>query len=193
MDQRLLRALYALEFLVSLIAIYTVWAQVGGQGHLDQMDWRWKLVLGMGIAVATVKATGAAVAGERTWNLRSLRWVSVVIAFCAVAAFITYYYHLYEPIEEEEGVAEEEQPMIYRMANRQLLHGGPRIHIQFGECAAHPQLAHPTCQSHHQAAIVGGSSPSGVRGAGHGDAQARQSHLRTRRRPTHLIRSAHRS
>jgi hypothetical protein len=193
MDQRLFRALYALEFLLSLVAIYTVWGQVGGQGHLDQMDWRWKLVLGIGTAVAIVKATGAAVTGERTWNARSLRWLSVIIAFSAAAVFITYYYHLYEPIEEEEeSVAEEEQPMIYRMAGRRLLHSGNNVHIQTGERPAHPQLSQPTGQFHHQPAIAGRAAAPGVRSARHTNPQARQPHMRTRRRPAHFIRSPNR-
>ena len=37
MLQRLLHVLYAIEFLIALIAVYTVWGQVGGQNHLDYM------------------------------------------------------------------------------------------------------------------------------------------------------------
>jgi hypothetical protein len=121
MDQRFLRVLYALEFLLALIAIYTVWSQVGGQGHLDQMDWRWKLALGVGIAYAAVKATAAAVSNARAWNAGSLRWLSVVLALTAAAAFVTYYYHAYEPLEEEESIAGEEEPVLHKMAGWRLL------------------------------------------------------------------------
>jgi hypothetical protein len=61
-----LRLFYAIEFLIALIATYTVWSQVGGQYHLDLMAWYWKLCLGVGIAFAAVKATAAA---RRTANL----------------------------------------------------------------------------------------------------------------------------
>ena len=114
MEHRFARVLYASEFLLAVIAVYTAWGQVGGQGHLDQMDWRWKLVLGMGIAYSAVKATAAAAASERAWNARSLRWLSMVIALSAAAAFVTYYYHQYEPVEEEEVIAGEEEPVAHR-------------------------------------------------------------------------------
>lgn len=134
MDHRFLRALYAFEFLLALVAVYTVWSQVGGQGHLDQMDWRWKLALGVGIAYSAVKATGAAVSGDRAWNVASLRWLSMVLALSAAAAFVTYYYHQYEPLEEEESIAEEEEPVVHRMAVTE-------------PAAASPYLAGPGCRS----------------------------------------------
>ena len=96
------RLFYAIEFLIALIATYTVWSQVGGQGHLDMMAWYWKLVLGVGIAFATVKATGAAVSNKRTWNARTLKWISVVLALALACGAVTYYYHLTEPPDDEE-------------------------------------------------------------------------------------------
>lgn len=98
----MLRLLYAIEFLIALIATYTVWSQVGGQYHLDLMAWYWKLGLGAGIAFAAVKATAAAAAGQRAWNARTLRWVSVVIALSLACGAVTYYYHLNEPPSDEE-------------------------------------------------------------------------------------------
>ncbi len=98
----MLRLLYAVEFLIALIATYDVWSQVGGQGHLDMMAWYWKLFLGVGIAFATVKATAAAVNGKRTWNARTLRWVSIILALGLACGAVTYYYHLNEPPDDEE-------------------------------------------------------------------------------------------
>jgi hypothetical protein len=97
-----LRLLYAIEFLIALIATYTVWSQVGGQGHLDIMAWYWKLGLGVGIAFATVKATAAAITGGRTWNARTLRWLSVILALAVVCGAVTYYYHVTEPAPDDE-------------------------------------------------------------------------------------------
>jgi hypothetical protein len=97
-----LRLAYAIEFLAALIATFTVWSQVGGQGHLDMMAWYWKLLLGTGVAAATVKATVAAVENEQTWNPRTLRWLAVIITLAIGCGVVTYYYHLYEPDEEEE-------------------------------------------------------------------------------------------
>jgi hypothetical protein len=97
-----LRLLYAIEFLIALIATYTVWSQVGGQGHLDIMVWYWKLLLGVGVAYATVKATAAAVTGPRTWNARTLRWVSIIVALGLACGAVTYYYHVNEPPPDDE-------------------------------------------------------------------------------------------
>ncbi len=98
----MLRLFYALEFLVALIATYTVWSQVGGQGHLDMMAWYWKLFLGGGIAFAIVKASAAAKGNKRTWNSRTLKWVSIILALSLACGAVTYYYHLTEPPPDEE-------------------------------------------------------------------------------------------
>ena len=96
------RLFYAIEFLIALIATYTVWSQVGGQGHLDLMAWYWKLFFGVGLSVAAVRATTAAVNGPRTWNARTLRWISIILALILGCAAVTYYYHLSEPPSEDE-------------------------------------------------------------------------------------------
>lgn len=96
------RLFYAIEFLIALIATYTLWSQVGGQVHLDMMAWYWKLCLGAGIAFAAVKATAAAVAGTRAWNARTLKWISVVLALSLACGAVTYYYHVTEPPPDEE-------------------------------------------------------------------------------------------
>jgi len=97
-----LRLFYAIEFLLALIATYTVWSQVGGQYHLDLMAWYWKLCLGTGIAFATVKATAAAVKSDRTWNARTLRWISIILALALACGAVTYYYHVTEPPPDEQ-------------------------------------------------------------------------------------------
>lgn len=98
----MLRLLYAIEFLIALIATYTAWSQVGGQYHLDLMAWYWKLFLGVGISFAAVKATDAAVKGARGWNARTLKWISVILALMLACAVVTYYYHMTEPPPDEE-------------------------------------------------------------------------------------------
>ena len=98
----MLRLFYAIEFLLALIATYTVWSQVAGQYHLDLMAWYWKLCLGTGIAFAAVKATAAAVKGERAWNARTLRWISIILALALACGAVTYYYHLTEPPPDDE-------------------------------------------------------------------------------------------
>ena len=98
----MLRLFYAIEFLIALIATYTVWSQVGGQYHLDLMAWYWKLSLGTAIAFAAVKATSAAVAGQRAWNSRTLKWISIILALSLACGAVTYYYHLTEPPPDDE-------------------------------------------------------------------------------------------
>ncbi|HVN06276.1 MAG TPA: hypothetical protein VMT86_17765 [Bryobacteraceae bacterium] len=98
----MLRLFYAIEFLIALIATFTAWSQVGGQGHLDLMAWYWKLGLGVAISYATVKATAAAVGGQRTWNSRTLRWISIIVALGLICGAVTYYYHITEPPPDDE-------------------------------------------------------------------------------------------
>ncbi len=98
----ILRVAYAIEYLIALIATFTVWSQVVGQGHLDLMAWYWKLGLSACIAYAIVRATISAAEQERAWNSRVLRWLGVLLALALACAAVTYYYHLYEPADEEE-------------------------------------------------------------------------------------------
>ena len=64
----ILRLAYTTQFLIALIAVFFLWSEIGGQGHLDLMPWYLKLGLGTGVAYAAVKATAAAVAQERDGN-----------------------------------------------------------------------------------------------------------------------------
>jgi hypothetical protein len=102
MDSKLLRVIYVFEFLIALIAVYVVWSQSATQYHLDLMAWYWKLGIGFAAAYAVVKATAAALTGERAWNGRTLRWLATLLALAAAAGLVTYYYHLYEPADEEQ-------------------------------------------------------------------------------------------
>jgi hypothetical protein len=105
-----LRLFYALEFLIALIATFTVWSQVGGQYHLDLMAWYWKLGLSVALSFAAVKATSAAVGGQRTWNSRTLKWISIILALSLACGAVTYYYHLTEPPQDEEDQQDTDTP-----------------------------------------------------------------------------------
>jgi hypothetical protein len=98
---RLLRLAYAAEFFLILNAVFTAWSQIGGQGHLDLMPWYWKLALAMGLSFSCVKATAAAVEREQLWNSQTLKWIALVLLMAVLCGLVTYYYHLYEPEEEE--------------------------------------------------------------------------------------------
>lgn len=101
-----LRLVYIFEFLVAVPAVYTLWSQVGGQGHLDLMPWHWKLLLGGGTAWAIVRLSAAVIERERVWTLRSCFWFVGVVMFAVAMAMATYYYHLHEATDDtdqEEG------------------------------------------------------------------------------------------
>ncbi len=101
-----LRFAYAVELLLAVPAVFTLWSQVGGQGHLDLMPWYYKLLLGGGMSIACVLATAAVVERDRFPNGRFLGWVGAIVLIGAVMGAVTYYYHLHESYDETD----EEQP-----------------------------------------------------------------------------------
>jgi len=101
----ILRLAYTTLFLIALLAVFELWSQVGGQGHLDLVPWYLKLVLGGGAAFATVKATATAVAHDRIWNGRTLRWAGILLALLIGCGLASYYEHLYGEGDEEQEQA----------------------------------------------------------------------------------------
>jgi hypothetical protein len=97
-----MRLAYTTLYLIALLAVFELWSQVGGQSHLDLMPWYIKLVLGAGAAFAVVKAAAAAFAGERIWNLRTLRWAGILLLLLVGCGLATYYVHLNLEEDEEE-------------------------------------------------------------------------------------------
>lgn len=100
MALRLMRVVYAIEFLMALVATLEVWREVGGQGHLDLIPWFTKLFLAIGLAAALVKVTAASVEPHPG---RTALWALVVFLFLVTGGLVTYYYHLNEPLDEEES------------------------------------------------------------------------------------------
>jgi hypothetical protein len=98
----ILRLAYTTQFLIALIAVFELWSQAGGQSHLDLMPWYLKLALGSGAALATVKATAAAVSHERAWNGQTLRWLGILLALLVGCGLASYYYHLYEEQQDQD-------------------------------------------------------------------------------------------
>ena len=102
MESRFLRIAYTLQFVLTLMAIFEVWSQVGGQGHLDLMPWYWKLLLANGLSLATVRATAAAVHRDKFWNIRTSVWLGAALILIITMGLLTYYEHLHEPPDEGE-------------------------------------------------------------------------------------------
>ena len=98
----ILRLAYATQFLIALIAVFVLWSQVGGQGHLDLMPWYLKLGLGAGAAYAAVKATAAAVSHTQTWNAGTLKWFGIMLALLIGCGLVTFYYHVYGETDEQD-------------------------------------------------------------------------------------------
>lgn len=100
-----LRFAYLSEFLLAVIAVFTLWSQVGGQGHLDLMAWYWKLGLGCGSSAAVVGLTAALVTRERLLSRSVVLWSAAILLLAAAMGAITFYYHVHEVIDEpdEEG------------------------------------------------------------------------------------------
>ncbi len=100
MESRFLRIAYAIQFVVTLMSIFEVWAQVGGQGHLDLIPWYFKLVPACALSLATVKATAAAVNRDKFWNRLTSACLAIILALFVTMAALTYYEHLHEPADE---------------------------------------------------------------------------------------------
>jgi hypothetical protein len=99
---KLLRLVYAFEFLIALVAIFTAWSEIGGQAALDLMHWGWKLGLSIALAVAIVLYTAAVVTADSIWSLRSARWLMVIVLVMLVIGIVTYYYALQVDTGESE-------------------------------------------------------------------------------------------
>jgi hypothetical protein len=99
------RFAYACEFLLAVPAVFTLWSQVGGQGHLDLMSWYWKLGLGCGGSIAVVGLTAALVGQDRFVTRPAAFWAMAIIVMACAMAAVTFYYHVHEVIDEpdEEG------------------------------------------------------------------------------------------
>ena len=101
MAVRLLRVIYFVEFLLALIAVYTVWSQVGGQTHLDLMPWFWKAAIGIPASYAFVRLT-VAIVSDGPLRLRRIVGWSVLLGLLSISAgLMTYYAHLNEPQDED--------------------------------------------------------------------------------------------
>jgi len=101
-EDRYLRIAYAVQFAVTLIAIFDLWGQAGGQGHLDLMPWYAKLLLPAALSLATVKATAAAVRRDKIWNRVTSGWLAAALALIVAMGILTYYEHLHEPADSDE-------------------------------------------------------------------------------------------
>jgi hypothetical protein len=102
LNRAYLRLAYTFEFWIALIAIFTVWSQVGGQGHLDLIAWYIKLSCALALAWSAVRMTSAMVENTRAWNWTTVKWFLAVLALAILATGITFWYHLHEVPDEPD-------------------------------------------------------------------------------------------
>lgn len=93
----MLRILLMIEFLVAVQSVLAFWSQVGGQYHLDLMFWPWKFGLSLAAALLITRMTAAFLRGRNPWRLGLLLALTV-----GLAGYVTYYYHLNEPTDEND-------------------------------------------------------------------------------------------
>jgi hypothetical protein len=106
-----LRLAYSTQFVVSLVAFFLLWGEVGGAAHLDLMPWYLKLGLGVAAAYSFVRATAAAVSGEQAWNGGTVRWAGILLSILVASGLATYYYHVYaEDTADDEDAVTQVQP-----------------------------------------------------------------------------------
>jgi hypothetical protein len=98
-----LRLAYMLEFLIALTTVYTLWSEIGGQGHLDLLPWYTKLICGVGLSWAVVRFTAGMVEVEQFWNIRTRRWFLIILLIVIAMGGIVYYYHLHETPDQGDS------------------------------------------------------------------------------------------
>ena len=109
----LLRLAYSTLFLVALVAVFSLWGQVGGQSHLDLLPWWVKLGLGTAMAFGVVRATAASVAGEHAWNGQVLKWLALTLVLGVACGMASYYAHM--NLEETDESDSEPDTAISRL------------------------------------------------------------------------------
>jgi hypothetical protein len=107
---KLLRPLLIIEFLIAIQVVFTFWSQVGGQYHLDLMYWPWKFGVSVAAGLMITGITAALVRSEGAVTRRIFVLGSLLLATIAIAGYVTYYYHLNEPDDEDDS--SEDQPSI---------------------------------------------------------------------------------
>jgi hypothetical protein len=93
---------YSVEFLIALMAIITVWSEIGGEGHLELMPWYTKLACVLAGAWCSVRFTAGLVEEKKSWNHRTTGWFMALVLLGIVMAGITYYYHLHEEFDQPD-------------------------------------------------------------------------------------------
>lgn len=112
MLKNVLRVLFAVEFLVALMAAVTLWAQVGGQSHLDLVYWAWKLGIGVGVAAIAVGITVALVNSNGRVTRGVVLQGLMLLVLMTAAGLLSYQAHLNEPDDDDDDDASAVQTVL---------------------------------------------------------------------------------
>jgi hypothetical protein len=112
-----LRVVYAFEFLIAMMAIFTSWSEIGGQSALDLMNWGWKLGFSLVLAGSIVGLTAAFASSPSFWTLRSARWLTAIVLTIVAMGVVTYFYSLQEDAgsTDETGTVSLNRPAKVRV------------------------------------------------------------------------------
>jgi len=96
------------QFLIALIAVFFLWSEVGGQGHLDLMPWYLKLGLAREFAVCRGEGDGCGGGAGSGMEHPNPEMVGAMLALLVACGVVTYYYHLYgeDDQEDEQGTVD---------------------------------------------------------------------------------------
>lgn len=114
LDRPWLRLAYAIEFLIALIAIISMWSEIGGENHLDLMPWYVKLGCILGLDWCCVRFTASIVEQQTVWTRRTVRWFLGILLFSIAMGGITYYYHLHEDSDDGDDDTTAAAQLVHR-------------------------------------------------------------------------------
>jgi hypothetical protein len=95
-QDRLIRVIYGIEFLLALVAALLFWNYVGGPTHLDYVPWAYKGLLPLGIAGSVVRITMSAN------RIQAGKWIVLLCILMVGCGLLSYYAHLNEPQDTDD-------------------------------------------------------------------------------------------
>ena len=115
-----LRLAYSFEYVLTLLVSVELWAQIGGQGHMDLIAWYLKLPCLLLQAWCVVRLTAAIVENPKVWTMRTRWWLACLVMTAMLMAGITFYYHLHE-VSDETDSDEVSAPTVMNSIPRRLV------------------------------------------------------------------------
>jgi Na+/proline symporter len=115
-----LRLAYSFEYVLTLLVSVELWAQIGGQGHMDLIAWYLKLACILLQAWCVVRFTAAIVENPKVWTMRTRWWLASLVMTAMLMAGITFYYHLHE-VSDETDSDEVSAPTVMNSIPRRLV------------------------------------------------------------------------